>query len=319
MKTLGSFIKVLVLLSGSSLFVAVCGSSASAQNGRTFVSGTGLDTNPCSLTQPCRTFTQAISQTNAGGEVIVLTSAGYGPFTINKAITVEAPAGVYAGITVTSGDGIDITGDPSAVILRGLTVNNQGSGGNGVNCADVGTLHIESCIVNGFGTSNGLEIDGSGSIFVEDTTFRGNGSGISVILQVAGTTVNLAMDRVHLDANESGLFLGTSDPGAAVNAAIRNSSVSGNTAALGGGMFVRASAGAASLDIESCLVTNNVGDGIIVQGSGAATASISNCTISRNSGAGFSITSGGAIYSRGQNTLIGNGANTGALTVLSGQ
>ncbi len=34
---------------------------ASAQ--RTFVASTGNDTHPCSLTQPCRSFTAAIAQT----------------------------------------------------------------------------------------------------------------------------------------------------------------------------------------------------------------------------------------------------------------
>ena len=67
---------------GSILFVALFATASIAQNGRTFVSGTGLDTNPCSLTAPCRTFTQAISQTNAGGEVVVLTAAG-GYFILN--------------------------------------------------------------------------------------------------------------------------------------------------------------------------------------------------------------------------------------------
>jgi len=75
---------------------------------------------------PCRTFGQAISQTNQGGEVIVLDSAGYGPTTINKAISLIAPPGVYAGISVFTGDGIDIqAGSSDTVIVRGLTVNDQ--------------------------------------------------------------------------------------------------------------------------------------------------------------------------------------------------
>jgi hypothetical protein len=65
--------------------------------------------------------------------VVVLDSAGYGAFAITQAVTVQAPPGVYAGISVFSGDGITINaGGSDTVILRGLTVNNQGSNGNGI-------------------------------------------------------------------------------------------------------------------------------------------------------------------------------------------
>src|SRR5215467_2941533 len=99
-------------------------SSASAQVQRTFVSGLGSDSNPCSRTSPCRTFGAAIAQTNPSGEVIVLDSAGYGPVTIGKAISITAPSGIYAGVSVFSGDGITVNaGSSDVVVLRGLTVS----------------------------------------------------------------------------------------------------------------------------------------------------------------------------------------------------
>ena len=90
---------------GSFVFIAVFASASMAQLQRTFVSGFGSDSNVCSHAAPCRTFGQAISQTNAGGEVYVLDTAGYGPFTITKTISVVAQ-GVTAGISVFSGHGI---------------------------------------------------------------------------------------------------------------------------------------------------------------------------------------------------------------------
>ena len=65
--------------------LAPTGVSATAQ--RTFVASTGNDTNPCGLAQPCRGFARAVSQTSASGEVIVLDSAGYGPVTITKSVS----------------------------------------------------------------------------------------------------------------------------------------------------------------------------------------------------------------------------------------
>ncbi|MGH6789151.1 MAG: hypothetical protein ACRECC_05660, partial [Pseudolabrys sp.] len=55
---------------------------------RTWVSGTGNDANPCSLTAPCKTFAGAISKTSAGGEISVLDPGGYGALTINKSISI---------------------------------------------------------------------------------------------------------------------------------------------------------------------------------------------------------------------------------------
>src|SRR5713226_6110355 len=73
---------------------------------RTFVSGFGDDTNPCSRTAPCRTFSAAIARTIAGGEVDVLDAAGYGAgLTINKSIIIDGTP-VKAGILASGTDGI---------------------------------------------------------------------------------------------------------------------------------------------------------------------------------------------------------------------
>src|SRR5215471_12301990 len=106
----------------SFLFLAFAASLSHAQGvQRTFVSGLGNDSNPCSRTAPCRTFGQAISQTNSGGEVYVLDSAGFGAFAITKPVSIVAPQGVTAGISVFSGDGITINaGASDVIILRGL-------------------------------------------------------------------------------------------------------------------------------------------------------------------------------------------------------
>src|SRR5436309_2080842 len=111
------------------LFAAVCliavpAAPGFAQSNRTFVSGSGNDTGntTCSRTSPCRSFGAAIGLTNAGGEMVVLDSAGYGPFTIGKAISISAE-GVEAAITATTTDAITINAGPSDVVnLRSLTI-----------------------------------------------------------------------------------------------------------------------------------------------------------------------------------------------------
>src|SRR5512133_3487665 len=89
------------LAAGTAALLASPGAAALAQ--RTFVASNGQDTNPCSITLPCRSFATAIGKTSANGEVIVLDSAGYGAVTITQSVTIAAPAGVYAGIFVPLG------------------------------------------------------------------------------------------------------------------------------------------------------------------------------------------------------------------------
>src|SRR5215470_559148 len=102
--------------------------SAAPAAPRTFVASYGIEppanVTPCALKTPCRTFNSAISMTDPGGEVVILDTAGYGPMTIDKAIKIVAPAGVYGGISVTAGgNGVTINaGDNDNVILRGLDI-----------------------------------------------------------------------------------------------------------------------------------------------------------------------------------------------------
>ena len=90
------------------LLMTLAFASASLAAQRTFVASTGLDANPCSIGAPCRSFGAAISHTDSDGEIIVLDSAGYGPVTIIQSVSIIAPPGVYAGISVFSGDGVTI-------------------------------------------------------------------------------------------------------------------------------------------------------------------------------------------------------------------
>ncbi len=113
---------------------------------RTFVSTAGNDANAstsCGPTTPCRTFAVALSVTNSGGEIVVLTSGGYGAFSIDQAVTITA-IGVAASITATSGDGIDIntTGN---VTITGLAIHGGGNPNSGINVSNVGLLQLHYC------------------------------------------------------------------------------------------------------------------------------------------------------------------------------
>jgi hypothetical protein len=64
--------------------------------------------------------------TAANGEIVVLDSGGYGRVTIDKSVSIVAPPGIYAGISVFAGqDGVTIFTPGITVVLRGLTINGR--------------------------------------------------------------------------------------------------------------------------------------------------------------------------------------------------
>jgi hypothetical protein len=290
----------------SSLFVvAVLGYSSSAQV-RTFVASTGVDTNPCSRVAPCRTFQTAVNVVGAGGEVVALDSAGFGSNVfITKPVSIIAAPGVYAGITVFSGDGVDINaGSSDVVILRGLTIINQGSNGSGIVFNTGGTLHVEGCVVNGFAlnppSEAGLAFLGAGTLEVADSTFRRNVQGI--LVQPAAGTASGTIERVIARENTgAGVDVRESS-----TITVRNTVSSGNT---GGFQAFSQTAAAAELNIESCLASNNtVGVSCSAISTGVARVRLSNSTVTNNANFGILTDSSPAVFlSRGNNTVEGNG------------
>ena len=93
----------------AAVFAALLASLSGAVAGAspvTYVATYGVDSATCSLAQPCRSFAGALPQTNDGGQIVVLDSGGYGPVQIDKSVSIVAPEGVYAGISVFTGVGV---------------------------------------------------------------------------------------------------------------------------------------------------------------------------------------------------------------------
>jgi hypothetical protein len=194
---------------------------------RTFVATTGVDTNTsvnCGPTAPCRTFNAALSVTDAGGEVVVLNSGGYGPATITQSVSITAPDGVYAGVTVASGNtGFTITTPGVNVALKGLTITGSGvAASNGVVVAVIGavTLTVENCVIsNPSGT--GIDFVGSGVLRVVDTLIRDSGWGVIV----QGGSADIVHSRLFGNDYGISISLGATEPASTV--VVTDSVVSG--------------------------------------------------------------------------------------------
>ncbi len=168
-----------VILAAGVLVAAVA--QAAAQ--RTFVHSApvGDDANTafnCSSSKPCRSFSAALGITLPGGEIVALDSAGYGPVTISQAVTIVAPAGVYAGITVpASGTGVKVqAGATDTVTLRGLTITTASNQTLGIVFTSGKSLLIDRAVISGFG--KGVAQFGAGNLTVRDSAISEGVTGI---------------------------------------------------------------------------------------------------------------------------------------------
>jgi hypothetical protein len=171
---------------------------------RVFVASYGNDTYPCSFGSPCRTFQQAVNVVDAGGEVTAIDSAGFGPITINKAVTITSPNGVEAGIVpVSGGNSITINAGPSDTItLSGLVIDGAGTGANGVSFAAGGALVMEDCVIRNM-TGDGIHFVSNviSSLSVANT-FVSNNRGNGILVQPVGSaSVTAAFERVRTQYN----------------------------------------------------------------------------------------------------------------------
>lgn len=146
--------------------------SQAAAIGRTFVASFGSDSNRCSLALPCRGFTVALAATDSGGEIVVLDSAGYGAVTIGKSVSISVPTGIYAGVSVLSGDGITVNAIGISVALSNLTINGQG-GRDGIRFVQGARLNVVGCQIIGM-DRNGVRVEGAGTVVIARSAIRGS-------------------------------------------------------------------------------------------------------------------------------------------------
>src|SRR5438552_17018864 len=189
--------KIGLAVLGSILF----SSFAFGQNNRSAVSLTGNDAATCTVPDPCRTFDVAISKTNAGGEVIVLSS---GPFTVNKSISIISPPAYHAAMAPTSGDAITVNVDNALVVLRGLTLNGSLGGVNGITFTGGATasntrLYVENCVISGF-SNYGVNFARKGTLFISELIARENSNAI-VVDGSSGLPSSASIDHALMEKN----------------------------------------------------------------------------------------------------------------------
>src|SRR5690242_18921074 len=101
--------KALARLVSIAALTCALATTAQATSLRTFVSGSGDDTNPCTATFPCRTFATALANTSSGGEIYALDGANFGGnLNITTPLTIIGTLNASIGVdTATTGISIN--------------------------------------------------------------------------------------------------------------------------------------------------------------------------------------------------------------------
>lgn len=281
--------------------------AAFALNNRSAVASTGLDTNPCTVASPCRSFGTALANTIDGGEVIALDSAGYGPFSVSQSTTVSGAPGVHAAITVPAGGtGVSVSGS-AYVLLRNLVIQGGGTANYGIFNNGI-EVRATNCELRGFNASAIHSI--GGAVLIDNSLLLDNYFGFfavggraiilrTVIENSGGAGVKLeALSNTDVTIADSVITNGTSDGVFA-------------DADLGLGPFVH------SVTIENCRITHNlVGVRAVTSGNNIARVYLSQTLVSYNT-TGATSSGISTIYSFGNNRFNENVGDGVALVAIA--
>lgn len=289
---------------------------------RTFVSSHGSDANTatnCGFVNPCRGFTAALTVTDDGGEIIALDAAGYGAVTITKSVSITANPGVYAGISVASGDGVTIATPGVSVSLRGLIINGTG-GTNGINMTNGAALFVENCVISNF-SGPGIYVVTAAAVRVSDTVVKNNTQGIHI---ENGASLDVTRSKV-LNNFFVGIWANAYPPGTITTASISDSVSVGSGPGAGFQVTDGGTDGAtAKMSVTRSTSSQNYWGAFVSRNNTnlntTVVMTLSNTMVSDNSYGFFNSGGGSILESLGNNAVRQNpfGDTTGTITTVSG-
>lgn len=279
---------------------------------RAYVSAlNGNDSNTsvgCPADAPCRWFAGAVTVVDSDGEVVAKDSGAYGTVTLNKSVSLTAAPGVYAGITVFSGNGVTIATAGVRVVLKGLTINGFG-GERGVYMTNGAALSVENCTFSNFTGAmdrGGIFVNSPTYVTVLDTTFRHNYRALTLSNGAMGS-----ISRGKFFSNNSAVVVTDEFAGApATSMAVISRSIASGGAA-GFTAYTASSGSSSQISVVDSVVRGMMFHGV---GSGSDGGGISEASV-RNSlvqggpwgPAGFAVWGSGARLIASGNAVVGNG------------
>ena len=309
----------IIMATALALAVTLPSVQAQAQNGsltRSFVSSTGVDTNPCTITQPCASFAHAYTAIGANGIIAALDPGKYGPLIISGPVTINGNG--WAAITAPAqGNGVTINAISGNVILTGLEIDGTGAVNNGIVFNSGSSLTVTDCVLRNFaysgsGSANGIGIwlqptSGTINFVITNTIVSDNGFIGIFYLPPSGSTVTaaLAMDHVVTINNSSGGISADSFfTSGSTTVAISNSIANYNS--VGIGVSNGSAPIAASIDNTSIIGNGAIGLYLL----GTPKLYLGRSVITANGTGVQNNTSPNSVYSYQNNSINGNGTGT---------
>ena len=239
---------------------ALCAASiANAGLFRSYLSFNGLDTNPCTVQQPCRLLPAALTAVNDGGEIWMLDSANYNtaPVTITKGVKIFAIPGALGSIVGSSGDALVIN-TANDVTLRNVQILNFNAGANGINIQNAGAVHIEKTSIDGFTNASTacIRLDSTATVrvYVDDSFIRHCNIGIFANGTNTSNRSSVIVDNTRIERG----FSATPTAGlwmqGAIDVVLRNSAISRQDQ---GVHFENPATGASHLTLERSQITRS--------------------------------------------------------------
>jgi hypothetical protein len=289
---------------------------ARAQATRTFVSAAGSDSNPCSITAPCRHFQAAVTATAAGGEVVALDPANYGSFTISQAISIEGQGWSYVAPAAT-GNAITINaGAFDTIKIHGVSLDGFGANANGIVFNTGFKLIVTDCVAQNFNGNGILMAPSGGQMFFTITnTIATNNAGVAGIAYIppSGSTATVGIiDHVVASHNpQNGIVISTGNGGGATTVAISNSFAGGNFI---DGIDLASGSGPLTISIDNTTIVGNFNDGIHAVGS--TTVTLGRSVITGNIHGIGNGTSPNTFYSYQDNRIGDNHTDDGSSSLV---
>jgi hypothetical protein len=302
------------------LLALTAGVAHAGTNAQSWVSNTGSDKYPCTLTQPCATFSAAINATIAGGEVDVLNAGDYGIGlgTVNISSSITIDGGNLAHVTGGPGDKFVVFPGGGTVVLRNMSITSEGAGGNPISFQGAGSLYIENVSISAVG-GQGLVIGATGAADIRVTNssiMASEGVYIAAVSRITPPPI-IHLETVAINVSQlagvggggNGAFAFSAFGSA--TASLRNVEITAS-ASQGNAYGVLASTSTSVISLENCSI-HNVGQAVVSSG----VVRLSNTSIHDNF-LGLDTISGGHIVSFGNNQVAGNttdGAPTSTVTM----
>jgi hypothetical protein len=306
---------------------------------RAYLSQSGADANPCTLSEPCRLLPRALAAVDSGGEIWMLDSANYntGSVTISKSVSILAVPGALGSVVGTGGNAILVNSAGAEVALRNLKIRHLDSNQSGVVVLNAAKLIVDRCEITGFDATDraGVAALAPTEVLVVDSLFRGNWSGlwldfgaVAVVARAtmsdngyairidppATTTVDLAVSDSVLSHNGYGVYAVSGSNSRVVRSTVVRTVATHNTYKAFVNLCANGSTACTMTITDSVSSENQIGFW-----NGAGTMILSGNTGTGNSDYGVENAGGGIVRSAGNNVFYNNGIADvqGVLTPLT--